>query len=119
MLKQISNAELDSIVKSLGHDLPGLYRNVLIEEGFGEFDDFRIYHPSEIVGLYEHHFEDSADLFSRWFPFGCNERLQEIWVIDPKSETAASIWHETHPDDYEEEEWLPYEVWIDRYFPHE
>ena len=117
MLTRISNPEISKIVESLGHELPGLYRKLLVEEGFGETGDVRIYHPAEIEEIYKHHFDDPKDLFRRWFPFGCNERRQEIWVIDPRSETTASIWHETNPNDYDDEEWLPYEEWICRYLP--
>ena len=36
-------------------------------------------------------------------------------MIDAKSEMAASIWHETVPDDWPDEEWLSYEDWIMKY----
>lgn len=113
----LSNAEIDELETALDHRLPGLYRKLLVEVGFGTRGDLRIYHPSEIAQIYQYHFEDSADLFARWFPFGCDERRQEIWLIDPVTETAASIWHETHPDDYEDEDWLSYEDWIVRNLP--
>ncbi|MCB1634308.1 MAG: hypothetical protein KDI37_14140 [Xanthomonadales bacterium] len=117
MLTRLSNPEISTVAVMLGHELPGLYRKLLIEEGFGKAGDVRIYHPAEIEDIYKHHFDDPEELFRRWFPFGCNERLHEIWVVDPITETAASIWHETNPDDYDDEEWLSYEDWICRYLP--
>lgn len=117
VLSRLSNSELDTVSTALGHELPGLYRKLLVEEGFGRVGSIQIYHPREIEQFYEYHFEDPAELFHRWFPFGCDNLSQEIWIIDPIGEKAASIWHETHPDDYDEEEWLPYESWINRYLP--
>jgi hypothetical protein len=54
-------------------------------------------------------------LFHPYFPFGCNNGKQELWVIDAAAERAASIWHETHPADWPEEEWLDYHEWIIRF----
>ena len=114
MLTPLTNAEIDRLEEALGQQIPGLYRKLLVEEGFGSSGDLRIHHPSEIAQIYKYHFDDPADLYTRWFPFGCNERLQEIWLIDPQTETAASIWHETNPDDYEEEQWVSFDDWIIR-----
>ncbi|SHH10593.1 SMI1/KNR4 family protein [Massilia sp. CF038] len=111
-MQKLTNPEIDAIESDLGFQLPGLYRKLLIEIGHGECDGFEIYHPREISGLYEHHFDNPADLFRSYFPFGCNNRMQEICLIDPSREVAASIWHETHPDDYPDERWLPYEQWM-------
>jgi hypothetical protein len=42
-------------------------------------------------------------------------KLQEMWVIDFQAETAASISHETVPEDWPNEEWLICEAWEEQY----
>jgi hypothetical protein len=111
----LSNGEIDAIERDLGITLPGLYRRLLFEIGPGEFGEVAIYHPSEVRELYEPFFDDPRQLFNPYFPFGCHNRKQELWVIDGAAEAAASIWHETVPDDWSEEQWLTYEKWIERY----
>jgi hypothetical protein len=74
-----------------------------------------IYHPLAVRELYEPFFDDPRQLFNPYFPFGCQNTKQEMWIIDASIEKAASIWHETVPDDWPEEEWLDYETWIARY----
>lgn len=108
----VSNTEIDAMEQALGHKLPGLYRKLLVEEGFGTFGSREIYDPRRIPEIYGCHFDEPSDLFSRYFPFGCDNETQELWMISVSAETAATIWHETNPDDYPDEEWLPYEVWI-------
>jgi hypothetical protein len=111
-VKKLTNFQIDEIESELGLELPGLYRKLLVEIGHGEYGDIEIYHPKEINGLYEFHFEVPSELFNVFFPFGCNNRTQEIWLIDPSKELAANIWHETHPESYPDEGWLPYDQWI-------
>ena len=101
--------------QELGHKLPGLYRKLLVEEGFGSFGTREIYDPKRITEIYGCHFEDPKDLFNRYFPFGCDNETQELWIISVADERAATIWHETHPDDYLDEDWLPYEGWITKH----
>jgi hypothetical protein len=100
----LSNTEIDEIERSRGVTLPRLYRRLLVEIGPGKFGDVQQYHPAEIHVLYERFFDDPAQLFNPYFPFGCHNRKQELWIIDATSETAASIWHETVPDDWAEEQ---------------
>lgn len=107
-----SNPELDTIENELAHVLPGLYRKLLVEIGFGEHGDIEIYNPLQIRELYQFHFDDTEELFNKYFPFGCNNRSQEIWLIRVEDETVASIWHETHPDDYPDQHWVAYEEWL-------
>jgi hypothetical protein len=108
--------EIDSIERELGITLPGLYRRLLVEIGPGKVGDAaRIYHPGEIRALYEPFFDDPGQIFHPYFPFGCHDAKQELWVIDAAAERAASIWHETVPDDWPEEQWLSYEQWVERY----
>ena len=95
----------------------GLYRKLLVMEGYGTQGEIEIYHPTEIREHYQYHLDNPKDLFERWFPFGCNNGSQEIWIIDPATETAASISHETNPIDYADEEWLDYAEWGIRYLP--
>jgi hypothetical protein len=111
----LSNSEIDTIECEIGMTLPGLYRRLLSEIGPGKFGTIQIYHPGEVRELYEPFFDDLRQLFRPYFPFGCHNRKQELWVIDAASETAASIGHETVPDDWPEEEWLAYEKWIARH----
>jgi len=68
-----------------------------------------------VRGLYAQFFEDASVLFAPYFPFGCDNNTQDLWVIDAASEKAASISHDVHPDDWPDEEWLTYEDWIARY----
>ena len=110
-MTRVKNTEIDPIECEIGHKLPALYRKLLVEEGCGTFGNSEIYDPRCISEIYSHHFEDQNDLFIRYFPFGCNNETQEIWLILVHEEKAASIWHETHPDDYADEEWLDYEFW--------
>jgi hypothetical protein len=93
-----------------------LYRRLLIEIGYGSVGDVaEIYHPSAVQEMYETFFDDPAQLFQLYFPFGCRNSKQEVWVIDAAVERAASIWHETVPDDWPDEEWLPYDQWVRTY----
>ena len=119
-MKKISNNKIDRIEKTHNFTLPGLYRKLLIEMGFGEFGVDKskdIYHPSEIRELYESFFDDPEELFNIYFPFGCDNETQELWIIDVKQEKAASIWHETVPEDWEDESWLTYENWVINFLP--
>lgn len=112
----LSNSEIEAIEQTLGHKLPGLYHRVLFEiepGGFGR--EAEIYHPLAVRELYEPFFDDPTQLFKLYFPFGCQKVKQELWIVDALAEKAASIWHEIIPDDWPDEEWLPYDRWIDRY----
>jgi hypothetical protein len=80
--------------------------------GHGDHDaGSTIYHPLEIAEPYEFHFENDCDLFGRHFPIGCHQREQTIWLVDVGTGRVASIYHETHPDDYADEEWLDAQEW--------
>jgi hypothetical protein len=105
-----------------------LYRKLLVEVGFGSYGQRsdsksnttkELYHPAAVRGLYEHFFDDPAILFHPYFPFGCNNGEQELWVIDATAERAASIWHETVPDDWSEEKWLDYDEWVAKFIDDE
>ena len=67
--------------------------------------------------LYEPFFDDPAQIFAPYFPFGCNDYDQELWVIDADKERAATIYHETVPDDWPAEDWLSYDDWLGQYLP--
>lgn len=111
-----SNPEIEAIAEELGRKLPGLYHRLLFEIGPGPFGrNAEIYHPLSVRKLFEPFFDDPNQLFSPFFPFGCQNVKQELWIIDAAAEAAASIWHETVPDDWPDEDWLPYEDWILRY----
>jgi len=105
----------------MGVQLPSLYRDLLLQRGhgvYGEKPDAQtnhskeIYHPEMVEELYEPFFEDANLLFAPFFPFGCDNRTQEIWVIDAGRGLVANISHETHPDDWEQEVWMPFSEWV-------
>ena len=102
----------------VGHKFPTVYKQLLETIGYGSDAKNRyiVYKPTQIAADYEHHFEDAADLFNKYFPIGCNELKQEIWLADMETGMVASIWHETHPDDYPDEEWLTSDIWLHAYF---
>lgn len=65
-MDKLTNAEIDDIERDLGLVLPGLYRKLLVEIGFGDISAAaEIYHPSAIRELYEPFFEDPTELFNR------------------------------------------------------
>jgi hypothetical protein len=111
----LSGPEIETIERALGLKLPGLYRRLLSEIGPGPFGNgAEIYHPLAVQELYEPFFDDTSLLLNPYFPFGCQNVKQELWVIDARVEKAASIWHETLPDDWPDEEWVTYETWLQR-----
>lgn len=113
----MSNMEIDEIERSHEMCLPGLYRRLLVEVGYGRVGpNAELYHPARIRELFETFFDDPSRLFHPYFPFGCRDDTQEVWVIDAEMELAASIWHETVPDDWPDEQWLPYEEWVRKHF---
>jgi hypothetical protein len=117
-MNTLTNSQIDRLEKTLGIILPGLYRKLLIETGYGKTPfDRQLYHPMEIRPLYESFFHDSSQLFNPYFPFGCDNNGQELWVIDNNRELAASISHEAVPEDWPDELWLDYADWIDKYIP--
>lgn len=115
-MSAMSNMEIDQVEQSLGVTLPGLYRRLLTELGPGRVgSSAELYDPLLVRELYEPFFDDPSALFLPYFPFGCNNGEQQVWVIDAAAERAASIWHETVPDDWPDEEWLEYDEWARRY----
>lgn len=103
-MEPLTNPQIDDLEKCLGVSFPGLYRKLLVEIGHGIMPTGRqIYHPAEIRPLYESFFEDPSQLFNPYFPFGCDNRRKEVWIIDSNRELAASISHETVPDDWPDE----------------
>jgi len=114
-MQTLSNREIDQVEKALEIELPRFYRKLLIEIGFGESDlDNELYHPSKIFELYEFKFDNEELLFKKYFPFGCNNPKQELWIIDIELDRACSIDHETHEDDWPFEQWLEYETWLEK-----
>jgi hypothetical protein len=114
-MQVLNAAEIDAAEATLGARLPTLYRQLLGEIGHGRHGDAEIYHPAGIRELWESFFEGPGQLFAPYFPFGCDNRLQEVWVIDAAAERAAAIWHETVPDDWPDEQWLGYDAWRQQY----
>jgi hypothetical protein len=113
-MMKLSNIEVEQIELSLKRELPRFYRKLLVEVGAGEtISDCVIYHPSEIDELYEYKFDDDELLYKTYFPIGCNNLTQELWVIDVMQDKVASIHHETHEDDWPNENWSEYEEWVD------
>ena len=115
-MTNLTQAEIGEAEQSLGHKLPELYRKLLAEVGYGILNpEAELYHPAKVWELYEPFFDEPEQLFDPYFPIGNNPRTQELWIIDADAERAASIWHETVPEDWPEEEWLPYEQWRQKY----
>lgn len=112
-------AEIDATEAEIGARLPSFYRQLLVEVGHGQNGDWEIYHPIAVRELYEPFFDDPAQLFNPYFPFGCNNHLQELWIIDASAGRAASIGHETVPEDWSEEKWLTFDDWRKQYLPNE
>lgn len=109
----LSPSEISTAESDIGHCLPSVYRDLLQRVGHGRaVDGTTVYHPSDIAELYGHHFESEGDLYARYFPIGCNETEQTIWLFDVPSERVATIYHDTHPDDYEDEDWMAPEDWL-------
>lgn len=118
-METLTNRQMDDLEKSLGVTLPGLYRKLLLMIGHGKTPSGKqIYHPTELQPLFEPFFVDPSQLFNPYFPFGCDNHRQEMWIIDSSRELAASIWHETVPEDWPEESWLDYADWVIKYIPH-
>lgn len=120
-MQTLTNEEITAIEARLGVRLPGLYHKLLVEEGHGSYGQRsdckwntakEIYHPEAVRTLYAGFFDCEALLFAPYFPFGCDHEKQVLWVIDSAKEKAASIWHETHPDDWSEERWVSYADWV-------
>jgi hypothetical protein len=115
-MTRLSNSELDTIEQEIGYPIPGLYRKLLIAEGYGTFGSREIYDPRIIPERSGCHFEEPTDLFGRYFPFGCNNATQELWIIWIEEKKAATIYHETNSNDYGDEGWQAYDDWIAEYF---
>jgi hypothetical protein len=108
-------AEIDAVEAEFGVRLPGFYRQLLAEVGHGKRGACEVYHPSAVRELYEPFFDDPALLFAPYFPFGCDNHLQELWIIDAVAARAASISHETVPADWPGEQWMVYDEWRQQY----
>jgi hypothetical protein len=116
MMPTLTNIEIDLVERNFGVTLPGLYRKLLVGVGFGRVGTYcEIYNPADVRDLYEPFFDNPQQLFDPYFPFGCNNRTQDMWIINAATERAASIWHEMVPDDWSDEEWLEYDLWVERY----
>ena len=111
-MKLPGSDDIDRIEAELGLTLPRVYRDLLVRKGHGESEPQEIHHPAEIRGLYEPFFDDPRDLFRRYFPIGCDNRTQEVWIVDVGTGRVASISHETVPDDWEDEDWMEPEAWV-------
>jgi hypothetical protein len=114
-MQKLTTTDLDAAEMTLGVRLPALYREILVELGLGAFDKREIYHPLAVRDLYEPFFDDPTQLFAPYFPIGCDNRTQELWIIDATTNRAASIWHETVPEDWPDEEWLDFDQWRHKY----
>lgn len=115
-MKTLTPSQIDEVEKSLGVTLPAFYRKLLVEVGHGRLPLGRqIYHPAEIGALYGSLFHGPSKLFHPYVPFGCDDRLQIMWVIDCNLKQVASIWHETEPADWPAEAWLDYAEWTIHY----
>lgn len=114
-MRRLTDAEISAAEAAVGRPLPELYRRLLAEVGYGSRGQLQIYHPAVVRELYEPFFDDPARLFTPYFPIGCDNELQEVWAIDASTQRAASIGHETVPDDGPDEKWLGYEEWFEQH----
>ena len=91
--------------------IPDRLVRFLLSVGPGQFNDVEVYRPEDVRGLYEDFFDNSGVLFARYLPFGCNNRKQEVWVLDVSVSPVrySKICHETVPDDWPEERWMPFD----------
>jgi hypothetical protein len=124
-MTRLSTESVTQIERQLGIVLPPLYRTILIERGFGSYGQRancalnttrEIYHPESVTELYGSFFDDPSMLYAPYFPFGCNNETQDLWIIDAARGLAASICHETVPDDWPDAEWISYDNWLARFF---
>ena len=112
-MNKLTPTEISVLESSVGHRFPSPYRRMLGTVGHGDSNDnTTIYHPEEITTLYSNHFESETDLYTKYFPVGCNNTEQTLWIVDVATDRIATISHETHPDDYYDEEWLELDEWL-------
>jgi hypothetical protein len=112
--------ELHAFETEHGVRIPSRLSAFLINRGPGIYGEVEIHAPQDVLLRYHDFFDNPRDLITRYFPFGCNNRTQEMWVLDLSRSVAcvAKIWHETVPDDWAEEEWVPFETCRDPEFDH-
>lgn len=119
-MEKISNQEIDQVENELGARLPGLYRKLLVEEGYGRSasGEAELYAPLTIRDQYKKFFLEPEKGLNPYFPIGYNKLTHEIWVLDAEKELAASI-----PDEKTQRslddcdvEWLAYEDWTIQFF---
>ena len=88
--------------------LPPALREFLHAKGAGTYGNVKIYQPEQVDGLYREFFDDPSELFTVYLPFGERTHEQEMLIYRITDNTYASIWHETVPDAWSEEDWLPF-----------
>jgi hypothetical protein len=90
-----------------GMVVPDRLAAFLQSRGSGVYGAVEIHDLGVIFDRYAEFFDDPAQIFSRYLPFGCNNDTQGLWVLDLSRERAkfAKIWHETVPDDWTDETW--------------
>jgi hypothetical protein len=108
--EEINAFEHDNRVK-----LPDRLSSFLRVHGPGHYGDIEIYPLDQIYGIYEDFFDDPSQIFRQWLPFGCNNKTQEMWVLDlsASSPEFARIWHETVPDAWDDENWVSWASFAD------
>ena len=119
-MNKLSNPEIDNIEKALGYKLPGLYRKLLVEEGFGILPNgaSEIYDPKMITKLCEEFFSKQTKIFCPFVPFGSNRNFEKIWVINSLKESVANAPVHNKPYDLAKANlrWLSYYDWAEKYF---
>lgn len=110
--RRYSEADLAEIERELGRPLPRAYRRVLLTHGSGEIrPSLEVHAPGEIQERYADHFERD-ELFEVYWPIGCNNDSQELYMLRVGTDEIATIFHEVHPDDYADETWVPSTKWV-------
>jgi hypothetical protein len=85
--------------------LPQPLRHFLLSHGAGAHRNAMIYEPEKVQPLYAEFFDDPSELFRTYLPFGEHTAEQVMLVYRITDGKYASIWHETVPEDWPEEEW--------------
>ena len=81
-MPKLTNLELEGIERALSHELPGLYRKLLFEFGYGRIGpNAEVYHPLTVHDLYAPFFADPSQLFNPYFP---------LWLSSKEAGTVGN-----------------------------
>ena len=104
----LSNRQLDDFEMAKKTKIPEALRVFLTTEGPGTYDNLEIYDPDQVEEQYGPFFDDPADLFSVYLPFGDLKLQQELLIFRVTDNMWARIWHEYIPEMWPEQDWQPF-----------